>query len=103
MYDNKLWDGHRIVLPEMREKAVGRCRQCRFLVSIDGQQETRLGCVAGIESFARLWRRVPEKIPLRELLDLAGKDGLQEILSRGNADAQVCGRFRPSVKSSKKP
>ena len=29
--DNKLWEGHRMILPEMREKAVHTCGECRFL------------------------------------------------------------------------
>ena len=57
MRGNKLWDGHRIVLPEMREKAVHRCRECRFLAVIVGQEETRSGCVAGIASFGGLMRQ----------------------------------------------
>ncbi|MGD0153141.1 MAG: hypothetical protein ABSC17_05190 [Thermacetogeniaceae bacterium] len=104
MRGNKLWEGHRIVLPEMREKAVHRCRECRFLVAIVGQEETRSGCVAGIAGFGELQRRVPEQIPLRELLHLAGRNGLQDVLTRGNPDTQACGRFQPRLKKSvKKP
>ncbi len=104
MRGNKLWDGHRIVLPEMREKAVHRCRECRFLAVIVGQEETRSGCVAGIASFGGLQRRVPERIPLRELLHQVGRSGLQDILTGFNPDAQACGRFLPRLnKSGKKP
>lgn len=103
MYDNKLWEGHRIVLPEMREKAVHRCRECRFLIGIAGQEETRPGCVAGIASFARLQQRVPQQILLRDLLILVGRDGLWDVLSRGNPDAQACGWFHPRLRNSKKP
>ena len=93
MRGNKLWDGHRIVLPEMREKAVHRCRECRFLVAIAGQEEIRQGCVAEITSFAALRRRVPEQTPLRDLLSLIG----QEVLERNNPAAQACGRFQPRL------
>ncbi len=103
MQHNKLWEGHRIVLSEMRDKAVHRCWECRFLVVIEGQSEARLGCIVSIDSFARLHRRVPERIPLREVLGLAGRDGLQEILDRGQPDAQACGLFRPRFQGRKKP
>jgi hypothetical protein len=103
MYDNKLWEGHRIVLPEMREKAVHRCRECRFLVAIEGQSETRWGCIVGIGCFAGLQRRTPERILLRDLLRLINKDGLQEILDGGHPDAQACGRFQPRLRNTGKP
>lgn len=98
MYDeNKLWKGHRIILPEMREKAVYRCGECRFFVKIQGVYENRWGCVVSIESFRKLWRRVPGKLVLSEVLNLAGKKGLEVILRRGNPEAQACGRFRSKL------
>lgn len=99
MRGNKLWDGRRIVLPEMREKAVHRCRECRFLVAITGQEEIRRGCVAGITSFAALRRQIPEQILLRDLLNLVDRD----VLKRNNPPAQACGRFQPRLKENKKP
>ena len=94
LYNNKLWEGHRMILPEMREKAVRSCGDCRFSVEIQGQEETRWGCVAGIPRYGSLERRVPRKIPVREVLGLAGREGLEEILLRGCPWSQACGLFR---------
>ncbi|NPV91156.1 MAG: hypothetical protein HPY50_10335 [Firmicutes bacterium] len=92
--DNKLWGGHRLLLPEMREKAVGFCGECRFLVQIQGREEVRLGCVVSLQRYGSLQRRVPEKLHALELLRLVGREGIEEILKRGRPEAQACGLFQ---------
>ncbi|KJS64543.1 MAG: hypothetical protein JL50_18465 [Peptococcaceae bacterium BICA1-7] len=93
---NKLWEGHRLMLPELREKAVVTCRLCVFLVEVAGREETRTGCVAGIKEYGTLRKRVPRSIKALELLRRAGKDGLKEVLSRGaDPDSVACGLYRP--------
>lgn len=99
---NKLWESHRIVLPEMREIIVSRCGECRFFVQIQGQEEIRCGCVAGIERYRRLHRRVPERIHVVELLKLAGKEGLQKILEHGDPEERACGMFLPRLQPPQK-
>lgn len=90
--NNKLWEGHRVLLPEFREKAIGKCRECRYYVLIEGKEEVRSGC---IEKFQGLWSgNPPEKIHVREVLKAAGREGLEEILSRTNPNARACGYFR---------
>ncbi|MDQ0285348.1 hypothetical protein J2Z49_000441 [Desulfofundulus luciae] len=95
MEDNKLWEGHRIILPEMREKAVHTCRDCCFLVEIQGRWESRPGCVAGIPRYGTLERRVPLKIHALDILKMAGREGLQAVLACGDPDSPACGLFRP--------
>lgn len=97
--DNKLWEGHRIILPEMREKAVHTCRDCRFFVEIQGRWESRSGCVAGIPRYGTLERRVPPMIHALEILQMAGRDGLQAALEGGHPDNPACGLFRPRSSS----
>jgi hypothetical protein len=93
---NKLWEGHRLFLPEMREKAVTTCRRCTFLVAVAGREETRFGCVAGIKEYGTLQKRVPREIHALELIRRVGRSGLKEIISRGgDPDAMACGLFRP--------
>jgi len=58
---------------------------------IQGKEELRQGC---IEKYKELWSRPPEKIEVLVLLKLVGEEGLQEILSRANPEAQSCGYFR---------
>jgi hypothetical protein len=92
--DNKLWAGHRIILPEVRDKAVHRCRECRFFVTIQGLREMQQGCVISIEAFRKRWWRVPKVIPISQLLQTVGKEGLAQITTRGNPDAQACADFQ---------
>jgi hypothetical protein len=94
--DNKLWDGHRLILSEMREQAVRRCAACRFFVQIRGAQEVRQGCVASVERYRRLWRLVPEEILLAEILAVVGRQGLPELLAHKGTD-QACADFRPRL------
>lgn len=89
--NNKLWEGHRVILPEFREKIIYKCRDCRYLILIQGKKEVRRGCIV---KYKELWSRPPERIDVLVLLKLVRKEGLQEILSRGNPEAQSCGHFR---------
>jgi hypothetical protein len=95
--DNKLWEGHRMILPEMREKAVHTCGECRFSVEIEGQTESRWGCVVSIPRYGSLERRVPPKISVREVLRLVGRAGLEKVLAQGYPGDQACGRFLPRL------
>lgn len=95
---NKLWEGHRLLLPELREKAVTTCRQCVFLVAVAGREETRTGCLAGVKEYGTLWKRVPREIHAAELIRRVGKGGLKEVTARGSdPDAMACGLFRPKI------
>ncbi|MFZ5646362.1 MAG: hypothetical protein ACOY30_01950 [Bacillota bacterium] len=93
---NKLWEGHRLFLPELREKAVTTCRHCVFLVQVAGRRETRTGCLAGVPEYGTLQKKVPRRIHAADLIRRVGKNGLEEIISRGsNPGAVACGLFRP--------
>ncbi|WP_027717790.1 hypothetical protein [Desulfovirgula thermocuniculi] len=95
MRDNRLWEGHRIILPEMREKAIKRCADCRFLVKIRGREEVQWGCVVGLPRYSTLERAVPEELHAVEVLKEAGREGLAEVLSHGDPEARACGLFLP--------
>jgi hypothetical protein len=93
---NKLWEGHRLMLPEQREKAGATCRRCLFLVEVAGREETRTGCVAGLRAYGTLRKRVPRSIKALELLKQAGRAGLEAVISTGSdPDSVACGLFRP--------
>lgn len=34
---NVLWEKHRMYLPDMRKKAIHRCKDCKFFVAIKGK------------------------------------------------------------------
>jgi len=93
MKENNLWESHRLILPEMRDVAARTCRECRFLVSVRGREETRPGCLAVIPCYAALRRRVPVQIHAVDILKLVGRDGLAEVLACGHPDDRACGRF----------
>jgi hypothetical protein len=96
--NNKLWEGHRLILPEMREKAVSFCGECRFLVQIQGREEVRLGCVVSLPCYGTLQQRVPEKVHALDLLRLVGKEGVKEMLIKGRPEAQACGLFQVVIR-----
>lgn len=98
---NRIWQGHRIILPEVREKENKCCAECRFFVEIQGKEENRFGCVQGIAGYGKLHKRVPERIHVMEILRTHGTAGLQEILKRGSPENQACGMFLPKLKRKK--
>jgi hypothetical protein len=95
MPDNKLWQGHRIILPEAREVIIKQCCECRFFVTIQGVREAHRGCVAEVRMCRTLSVRVPAVIDLIEILKTEGRDGLARILERDDPLAQACGLFPP--------
>jgi hypothetical protein len=95
MHDNKLWQGHRIVLPEAREVIIKQCCECRFFVTVQGVRETRQGCVAEVRKYRTLSVRVPAVIHMMEIMQTEGRDGLANILKKGDPLAQACGLFLP--------
>jgi hypothetical protein len=95
MPDNKLWQGHRLVLPEARDVIIRQCYECRFFIAIHGARETRQGCVAEVRKYRTLSVRVPDVIHLAEVMKTEGRDGLAIILKKGDPLAQACGLFLP--------
>lgn len=91
---NALWEGHRMILPEMREKYVATCRECRFFVRIQGKEETRWGCVVTISSYGNLEQRVPRLIHALDILKMVGKEGLNKVITRGDSLSNACELFR---------
>lgn len=98
MRENKLWESHRIILPEMREKVARYCRDCRFLVRIQGREEVRWGCVVSVPAYGALQKGVPEIISAGDVLLAVGRAGLEKILARGVPDAPACGLYHPVLK-----
>lgn len=94
MSSNRLWESHRLILPEMREKALHTCGECRFFVEIQGREETRFGCVVSISRYGDLKRRVPRRLHAAEILRQVGKEGLQRIIRCHDPEAQSCALFQ---------
>jgi len=92
--NNIIWEKHRIYLPEMRMRAVHRCKNCMFFVAIKGKEETRQGCIAHIKAYGKLAKRIPTVLPIMDIIKYVGLEGLEECLKHGNSETQCCGRFR---------
>jgi len=92
--DNVLWEKHRLYLPEMRKRAIHRCRHCNFFIAIRGKTETRYGCVVNIKAYSSLERRVPPVVSVFEIIKRVGLEGLEQVLQYNDPAAQSCGRFR---------
>ncbi len=90
--DNVLWEKHRIYLPEMRELATHLCRDCKFCVDVKGKDEVRKACIVNIRTYAKLRKKIPQVIPIIQILKLSGTEGLDECL-RCNPENQSCGKF----------
>jgi len=85
-----------MLLPELKEKATASCRRCIFLVTVIGREENRPGCLAGLEEYGTLQKRVPREIHAVQLIRRTGRAGLLAITSRvENPDQTACGLFRP--------
>lgn len=97
---NFLYESHRLVLPELRAKATSTCAACRFFVYIAGRTEKRAGCAALLPRYAGTGRRVPEEIPLAEVLGAVGQEGLQKVLAAA-PERWACGFFCPRAEAER--
>jgi len=92
---NFLYEGHRMLLPGLRDKIAQACAHCKFFVRVTGRNETRTGCAAQIPRYASLTRRVPGELDAAEVLKLVGREGLDRVLSTAGPHRQACGQFHP--------
>lgn len=91
--NNTLWEKHRMYLPDMRKKAIHRCKHCKFFVVIQGKLESKNACVVNIKVYGNLEKRVPPVIPIMEIIKRVGLEGLEYCLKFSNPDTQSCGKF----------
>lgn len=91
--NNVLWEKHRMFLPDMRSKAIHRCKDCKFFAAIKGKLETKYGCVVSIKAYANLEKRVPPVIPVMEVIKRVGLEGLDNCLKKNDPETQSCGKF----------
>ncbi|NLI12978.1 hypothetical protein [Pelotomaculum propionicicum] len=93
---NFLYESHRLMLPELRDKVSHTCSQCKYMFLIVGKTESRPGCAALIPQYAGLAKRVPGKLDVTEVLRLVGKEGLERVLAGFEPQRQACGMFHPA-------
>jgi hypothetical protein len=92
---NFLYEGHRLMLPELRDRVAHICAQCKFYVIIAGKTASKTGCAAFIPLYANLAKRVPEKLDVTDVLRAVGREGLDMILAGPGNHSQACGQFHP--------
>jgi len=95
---NFLYEGHRLMLPEMRDKVVHTCSDCKFLIRIVGRDEVRPGCAAMLPWYASLARRVPAELKALDVLKEVGREGLQRVTEGIAPHRQACGKFQQGTK-----
>jgi hypothetical protein len=94
---NFLYNGHRLMLPELRDKVNHTCSRCKFFVAVAGRTGVRPGCAALIPQYGNLSRRVPEKLDVVDVIKAVGRDGLEKVLAEADPLRQACGLFHPRV------
>lgn len=92
---NFLYESHRLMLPELREKVIHTCSECKFFVKVVGRTETRSGCAALMPRYVNMARRVPRELDILEVLKTVGREGLEQVLHRASPHRQACGLFQP--------
>ncbi|MDK2889331.1 MAG: hypothetical protein PWP72_2209 [Thermoanaerobacter sp.] len=90
---NALYEGHRIILPGIRERAAATCRGCRFCVPIVGREETRLACLATLDIYLTGTKRVPEELKALDFIWLAGREALLKAVEKVRPEGQACGFY----------
>ena len=93
---NFLYEGHKLILPELRDKLAYTCASCKFFVLVTGREETRNGCAAQIPRYASLTRRIPGEIDVAAVLRWVGRKGLEKMLSAADPCRLACERFHPN-------
>lgn len=95
--DNALYEGHRIILPGIRERAAATCRGCRFCVPIVGREETRPACLATLDIYLTGAKQVPEELKAVDFIWLAGREKLVEAVNKIGGSTQACGLYCPNI------
>lgn len=90
---NFLYENHRLMLPELRDKVTRTCSECKFFVTVVGKTEARPGCAVLIPAYANMTKRVPGKLDVVEVLKAVGKEGLERMLAEVDPYHQACGLF----------
>ena len=93
---NFLYEGQKLILPELRDKLAYTCASCKFFVLVTGREETRNGCAAQIPRYASLTRRIPGEIDVAAVLRWVGRKGLEKMLSAADPCRLACERFHPN-------
>ena len=91
--DNRLYRGHRIVLPEASHKLQSTCDGCKYFITVVGRDETRKVCVAGAKAFRTRAKRVPQEMNILDLIMLLGKEALEDMLNKGQRYQIACGDY----------
>jgi len=100
---NELWEGHRLIMPEARDKAVHTCGECKFLACIAGRLEKRYGCLVTVPGYLDGSRKVPFSIPALLLTRRVGREGLERVLEGGDPRRPACGFFQPNGGRARMP
>ncbi|AKX94004.1 hypothetical protein [Neomoorella thermoacetica] len=92
---NALYEGHRLMLPGLKDRAAATCQGCRFYVPILGRQETRPACLADLDIYLTGARRIPAHLRAGDFIWQAGKEALVKAVNKVRPEGQACGFYCP--------
>ncbi|KYH33165.1 hypothetical protein [Neomoorella mulderi] len=92
---NALYEGHRLMLPGLKDRATATCRGCRYYVLILGREENKPACLATLDLYLTGERRVPGELQARDFIWLAGKEALVKAVEKVRPERQACGFYCP--------
>lgn len=92
---NALYEGHRLMMPGLRERATATCQGCRFYALILGREENKPACLATLDRYLSGERRVPDELLARDFIWLAGKEMLLKAVQKARLEKQACGFYCP--------
>ena len=92
---NALYEGHRLMLPGLKDRARATCQGCRFCVPILGREETRLACLATLDLYLTGEKRLPGELRAIDFILLAGRETLIKATRKVKEERQACGHYCP--------
>lgn len=92
---NALYEGHRLMLPGIKDRAAATCQGCRFFVPILGQEETRPACLATLDLYLTGEKRIPKELKAIDFILKAGKEILIKAVQKAKEERGACGYYCP--------
>ncbi|WXJ84407.1 hypothetical protein MTBGP_11980 [Moorella thermoacetica] len=88
-----MYEGHRIILPGIRDRAYTTCETCRYFVQVIGREETKPVCLAEFNIYLTGEKRVPKEMNAVDFIMMAGREKLKEAIKTvGKGCDKYCDR-----------
>ncbi|WP_031513633.1 hypothetical protein [Desulfofalx alkaliphila] len=91
---NFLYRSHTMMLPEMQQKVTHTCKDCLYLVTVQGKHENKLCCVKDIDIYGNKTKAVPRQVSIYHLLKYISGERLLELVEKSSPHKVGCGKFQ---------